>query len=236
MKKIITIILALIVAPTALAGSIQFKDVKDSEIYKDGIEYLANQGLINGHPDGTYKPHDTINRAEIVKILIETKAIYSDGGRVASEFYTPGCFPDVQAGAWYEGYVCLASDLGWVQGYQDGTFKPEQAVSFVEALKIVYKSYEFEYDSNDAPWYRDLVEQASENNYIPHTISSFNDGLQRNKMADLVTRIEKDHDGHLQNYLGDRANIVVTYETIFDGLDLSKMEVFTLCADGSDCN
>lgn len=235
MKKILTIILALALAPTALADAIQFNDVDDSEIYKDGIEYLADLGLVNGHPDGSYKPLDTINRAEMVKILIEATGAYSNGTSVGEEFYEPGCFPDLQAGAWYEGYVCTAYRLGWIQGYQDGTFKPGQTVSFVEALKIVYKSYQFSYDEAATPWYKDLVVQASEFNYIPHTIHSFNGGLQRNQMADLVARIEKEKSGQLSEYLGSRDNIVVTYDSITEDLNLTELESVTLCAKASSC-
>jgi len=222
MKKFIALILALLLAQTAFASTPNFNDVGDDEIYRSGIEYLANLGVINGNPDGSYKPLNTVNRAELVKILVEAQGASSAAS---------GCFPDLQAGAWYESYVCVAHDLGWVQGYQDGNFRPGQAVSFVEALKIVYKAYQLPYDDNANPWYRDLVNQASNSNYIPHTISAFDSGLQRNQMADLVARIEKDRAGELDQYLGDRADIVVTYDTITDGIDLTQLKKIILCAE-----
>lgn len=233
MKKIIiTIIATLAFSTSALALS--FSDVNESETYYNGINYLSQEGIVNGNPDGTYKPNNTLNRAEMIKIIAEGAAKYYGWKSTVFDSYADkNCFPDIKANQWYTKYVCYGADKGWVKGYTDGKYKPDQAVSFVEGLKITFKGFAIPYDESDNPWYKSSVEYASGKNYIPFTINSFSNGLKRNEMADMVSRIIKAGagEGKLNEYLGNRADIVVTYETIKDGLNLSTMQSQTINAN-----
>ena len=125
--------------------------------------------------------------------------------------------------------------MGWVVGYEGGSlFKPNQDVTFVEGLKITYMGFGLDYVEGDEIWYKDTVANASMYNYIPFTISDFNAGLQRDTMADLVTRIIKHSKEELDTYLGDRADIVVTYDTIDAGEDLSELVEDQVGGNGED--
>ncbi|MEK7548081.1 MAG: S-layer homology domain-containing protein, partial [Patescibacteria group bacterium] len=139
-----------------------FPDVGDNEIYKTGIEFLASNGIINGYPDGTYKPLNPINRAEMLKIIAEGSAKLNNLSSGEFDAYSSqNCFSDVKANQWFTKYVCYAKDKGWVEGYENGKyFRPVQNVTFVESLKITYKGMNVSYNVNATPWYKDLVEKS----------------------------------------------------------------------------
>lgn len=110
-----------------------FYDVSQSNPNREAILYLFEEGIINGYPDKTFKPANEINRAELLKILVEGLGTTPD---VAT--YN-GCFNDVKTD-WYAPYVCYAKEQKWVEGYTDGNFRPSQTVNKVEAIKMLLNS------------------------------------------------------------------------------------------------
>jgi len=188
--------------------------------YEDAIWYVYNNGIVNGYPDGAYKPDDTINRAELLKIIIEAAYDDSDFAGYADQ----SCFNDVPAGTWFTPYVCFAKHEGIVEGYGDGSFKPGQQIVFVEALKIATVGLGHEYVEG-TPWYKDTVEYASSINAIPLDIVAFNQAFKRGQMADMITRMLKYQESQaaFEEYVGDSLNYKVTYQTIEDGLDVEDI-------------
>ncbi len=107
-----------------------FPDVPASYEHRRPIEYLQSVGVLKGYDDGLFRPSATINRAELLKILVAGKGVEPDPNFYAS------CFPDV-TDQWFAPYVCYAQLAGWIQGYPDGTFGPERPVTFAEAVKMI---------------------------------------------------------------------------------------------------
>lgn len=122
------VLLGLLLLP--LGASAAFPDVSAGHESRRAIEYLQQQGILQGYPDGRFLPAGPINRAEFLKVLVAAKVTAGEMLRYNS------CFPDVN-GQWYAPYVCHAFAQGWVQGYPDGTFGPERPVAFAEALKML---------------------------------------------------------------------------------------------------
>lgn len=114
---------------TARAAS--FPDVPSGSVYRPAIETLADRHVINGNPDGTFAPDRTVNRAEFLTLLYRAQSLTAPA---------PGtqCFKDVPVGSWFQAVVCDAAAQGFVSGYGDKTFRPEQAVNRVEALKMLF--------------------------------------------------------------------------------------------------
>jgi hypothetical protein len=121
----------LFAVPIASAGL--FPDVADGNLFRAEIESLVRAGVIKGNPDGTFKPQKSVNRAEFLKML------YSATGKTPRSVNV-ACFADVEAGSWYESFVCdaAAKENGFVKGYSDGKFRPASPVSRTEALKMVF--------------------------------------------------------------------------------------------------
>jgi len=151
-KKAIIFLLALFLVPfVAKAGTVEDilkqgvdkmlemagKDQLISDIPKShpnfyAITWLIGDGDITGYPDGTFKPDNPINRAELMKMVTGTAA---DG----QEQKYSNCFPDVKD-EWYAKYICYGKEQGWVKGYPDSTFKPANNVNRAEAIKIIISS------------------------------------------------------------------------------------------------
>lgn len=117
-----------------------FIDVPLTHPNAEAVSVLYLDGLINGYSDGTFQPDAFINRAELLTIL--TNATDADlSGNYGN------CFNDV-AQEWFAPFVCYAKVHGWVSGYEDGSFKPSQAIIKAEALKIVLTAFAFEMPSS----------------------------------------------------------------------------------------
>lgn len=222
MKKLIvaTVALAfgLVSYGTAFAA---FTDVVKSDLYYDSISHLEDQGFIVGYDDGSFGYDLEINRAELLKLVVEAR--YDGDDKDFLDVYnSANCFDDVPAGEWFTKYVCFAAKQEWIVGYDDDTFRPGQHITFVEALKIVMEVFDVPY-LEASPWYKDLVDAAAEDNLIPLTIDSFNKKVTRSEVADMLARKLKFDEGELDDFLGDLASVNVTYETIQDGDNLADL-------------
>lgn len=111
-----------------------FTDVTPSTKNSYAIGYLKNMGVVSGYPDGTFKPNGNLNRAELLKILVEAMGYSPDANQYKN------CFPDVKED-WYAKYVCFAKEKGWIAGYPDGTFKPSSNVNKAEAIKMLLEVF-----------------------------------------------------------------------------------------------
>jgi hypothetical protein len=163
--------LALFGVSPALAQG--FFDVPKEHTYFDAIEYVKSNGIVQGYSDGTFKPDNTINRAEFLKILIEAQ--FKDSSDVES--CTGQSFHDVPTNEWYSKYACFAKSQGIIKGYSDGSFKPNQTISFAEAAKIVVntmigKTEEGVGRSWETPFVTELDERGI-TPYLPNCKSSF---------------------------------------------------------------
>jgi hypothetical protein len=120
-----------------------FKDVNINTIFNDAITLLADLGIVKGQGDSLlFMPVDKVNRAEILKMALnsfarDTSAYWFAETR-GDNFVNP--FKDTNDGEWYFPYVLSGVAYNMVQGYPDGTFKPDQKVNRVEAIKMALAS------------------------------------------------------------------------------------------------
>lgn len=196
MKKLVTkiLIFATIISvfniPTAFAN---FSDLEETHKNYAAIIYLQEHGIISGYPDGTFKPNNSVNRAEFLKIILNGSQISLDTNQA-----TP--FPDVNHSAWYAPYLKKAYSEGWINGYPDGTFKPDQTINKVEALKVLAKvqNWQLENYSNTQPfndtqtgqWYTPYVAYAKDHQYLEETGSLFFPAIlmTRAKISEIIYR------------------------------------------------
>lgn len=134
----ISAFLVLLGSSTATLAA-TFPDVPDGHLFQESVEALVQAQVINGNPDGTFAPDDYVNRAAMLKMLYKAQGKTPDPLSVR-------CFPDVQIGSWYESFVCDAAAMRYVNGYSDGTFRPDVAVNRVEALKMITQVFDITVD------------------------------------------------------------------------------------------
>ena len=99
--------------------------------YEKYINYVTEHGIMNGYPDGTFRPNDFVSRAELSK-MIATLDIDNDA-------IAP--FIDIE-GHWAEPSIDKIYGNGRIDGYEDGTFKPDQDMTRAEAAKILNSFYD----------------------------------------------------------------------------------------------
>lgn len=133
MKKFLALVLALAMA----LGTFSFaaaapEDVVGTE-FEDSVVRLVALGIIDGFPDGTYKPGETVTRAQFAKIVVASLGV----GEAAKYAQGVTKFADVAADHWATGYINVAVDMGVIAGYPDGTFLPENQVTYAEAIKMI---------------------------------------------------------------------------------------------------
>lgn len=119
-------------------GVNNFSDVDSSRWSNNAISTLANAGIISGYKEGTFKPGQTITRAEFA-------AIASRFDTVSENVTNP--FTDTE-GHWAEQLISNAADKGWVGGYPDSTFRPSNAITRAEAMTLINKVLNREVDKD----------------------------------------------------------------------------------------
>ena len=106
-----------------------FSDVSADKWYNNAVSTLCHMGVLGGYSDGTFRPNAPITRAEFAKIAVS----FSQANDSAVYSY----FTDVKTTDWFAPYVTAAKDSSLIEGYSDGSFKPENRITRAEACAIV---------------------------------------------------------------------------------------------------
>lgn len=106
-----------------------FSDVKKGDWYNNAVSTLVKAKVLSGYPDGSFRPNAPITRAEMAAIA--SRFDEATGAQVTEKNFT-----DI-AGHWAEKSIRLAAGHGWVNGYPDGTFRPERFITRAEAMKLI---------------------------------------------------------------------------------------------------
>ena len=109
-----------------------FSDVSADKWYNNAVSTLSNMGVIGGYADGTFRPDAPISRAEFAKIAV---SFTQNNGSAVYNYFT-----DVKTTDWFATYVTAAKDAGLIEGYSDGSFKPESKITRAEACAIVNRT------------------------------------------------------------------------------------------------
>lgn len=108
-------------------ASVGFSDVAGSAWYATAVSALAKLGILEGYPDGSFGPGKPVTRAEFASI-----AARFDKTAAA----TQASFTDI-SGHWAAAAISRAAELGWVNGYADGTFGPDRQITRAETAAMI---------------------------------------------------------------------------------------------------
>ncbi len=175
-----------------------FSDVPENSAGFEGIEYLRNGNVLTGYEDGTFKPDNRLNRAEFAKLIanpfIMKNSRVTDcmSENIADDDQTV-FFPDVNRDAWYAPSVCVVKVAKIVDGYDDGTYKPNRTINVAEAMKML--AGVFAYETKTEPtddWFMPYARALAARNAIPTSITNFSDPITRGEMAEILYRLKAD--------------------------------------------
>ena len=141
-----------------------FTDVESGRWSNRAISTLFNADIISGYPDGTFRPSAPITRAEFATIAAKFDDL--DLGSASK-------FTDI-VGHWAEDYITSSENKGWIKGYPDMTFKPQQDITRAEAMTLINNVLEravpaenihpdaiFWPDISEDDWYYEAVMEAT---------------------------------------------------------------------------
>lgn len=109
--------------------AISFTDMNSSHWAYAPVICLAEKFILNGYLDGTFKPENNITRAEFAKIIVSATG--------SIDPYALATFNDVNNGDWYYSYVSTAYSMGYITGYPDGSFRPNDNITRADICTIV---------------------------------------------------------------------------------------------------
>ena len=103
-----------------------FSDIKDGAWCCRAVSTLTNMGIIKGYTDGSFQPNKSITRAELATII----------ARFAKLDVNTKTFSDIN-GHWAQKNIELAAGNGWINGYEDGTFRPNNNITRAETFAMI---------------------------------------------------------------------------------------------------
>lgn len=140
----------------------KFNDISNDYWAKNEVNYLASKGLLNGYEDGTFRPENPITRAEVATILVRSN------GDIKQKFKK--IFPDIDDSHWANKYIEKAAELGYMLGYEDGSFKPDQVITRGETVVTLNRIYRNPCDLKETNNSKILFTDLDKNNWAYNDI------------------------------------------------------------------
>lgn len=138
LKKVISAVIALALSVSSVAmAAPKFTDVADTAANADVINTLAALGVIKGYDDGTFKPDNNITRAEVATMVVAAlnRTADAEGAKGTTKFADV----NTDAKAWASGFVNIGVAEKYISGYEDGTFKPDNNVTYAEMVSMLVR-------------------------------------------------------------------------------------------------
>ena len=162
-----------------------FTDQADIKVDSDAVDTLVSLGVVNGYTDGSFKPNDTVTRAEMAKMIYVLRTGNSDASAYNDDYST---FADIK-GHWARGYVKYCQSLGIIAGQSATKFAPDQTVTAQEAAKMLLVT--LGYDAQKAglvgmTWASKTNALADENGLLDDVNTSFTGPCPRQYAAQLI--------------------------------------------------
>ncbi|MBE7009789.1 MAG: S-layer homology domain-containing protein, partial [Ruminococcaceae bacterium] len=203
-KRILPLALALVMLlaflPPYAHAEGGFADVEDAAVARN-TEVLRLLGVVSGDDTGLFRPKGNLTRAEFCKMAIELQGLGSKSALYSSRTI----FPDVRAEHWASGYINLSTVAGKEQpalmhGFPDGTFRPEQNISYGEAVTVLMRMLGYEDKDTSGIWPRGYFDIAAASGVTKGMNRSEEGGLLREQAAKLFVNalaVEKKSGGTL---------------------------------------
>ena len=228
MKKIISLLLVLVMvfSMTAFASAASMpNDVYHSK-NREAIETLYHYGILEGHGNGKYMPKDTLTRAEACAMI--TRAMLVDENIEPSY---RSYFSDVTK-TWQRKYIDTAVRHDYMHGYGDGTFGPEDEVTYAQFATIVLNMLGYNAPELDGTWPENTEEIADVLKiYYNTTNHELNDAITREDAAQMIYNaldcyVVEWVRGEIRRTSATLADVIVT--------DYTYSKVGVVCSENED--
>ena len=119
-----------------ISGKSSFKDVESDEWYASYVAYLEKYDVIKGYSDKTFRADNQVTRAEFVAMSVRYYDLFEDVPSVANTTK----YTDVASNYWAVKEISVAKEIGWLNGYADGTFRGDNEITRAEAVTVINRA------------------------------------------------------------------------------------------------
>ena len=194
-RAMLAVILYARAGQPAVEAANPFTDVPADSWYTDAVVWAAENGIVSGFGDGTFRPNAAITRAEFAAIAARFD---SNGDKTTAKF------TDI-ASHWAKDEISIAYNNGWINGYTDGTFRPNNKITRAEAMTLVNRvlrrlpetaedlhndMIKWSDNSDASQWFYLAVQEATNSHYYKAKENKFEKWTKLRKTRDW-TELEK---------------------------------------------
>ena len=222
MKKVLSIVLSLVMV-LCLTPAMAFADTTNAtysdisgEKCEGAVNVLDALGVVDGYEDGTYRPDQTVTRAEMAKLIITALGV-ADYASATNSSYS-----DMALAQWAIPYVEYATNLNIVEGVGGGKFSPGNPVTYEQAATMIVRALGFTDECNEmnGTWPAIYVQKATALGLFNNVSNGGSTGANRGDIAIMlynaltVPEVYADNDGQTNKKVGSDGNDVTMMDTL----------------------
>ena len=162
-----------------------FTDQSDIAVDSDVVDTMTALGVIEGYTDGSFRPDDTVTRAEMAKMIYVVRTGRSDASAYNDDATT---FTDI-GDHWARGYIKYCNSLGIIAGHSATRFAPDDTVTTQEAAKMLLVTLGYNAETAGlvgAGWNTKTIALADENGLLKDVVCGTTQGMPRQYAAQLI--------------------------------------------------
>ena len=230
MKKVLSIVLSLVMVlcmmpAMAFAGTdAAYTDIA-GETCENAVTTLSGLGVVDGYPDGSYKPEVAVKRAEAAKLIIAALGLTEEATG------TKASFTDLAGYEWAEGYIGYAEALGILKGDGNGLYRPADVVSYNEMAAIVIRALGYTDDALQGTFPAAHVAKAKALGAFKDVVSGGSAGADRGDCAIMIFNVLGQDIGTTDKDGDWSANYSMNGETIVYDTMIARLGKATVTTD-----
>lgn len=186
LKQVLALGMAFSLTMSTMAGAAFSDQDSINSANSDAVELLTTLDVIQGFEDGSFRPEETVTRAQMAKMIYTIR----NGGNDNADAYKSATttFKDI-SGHWAEGYIKYLQNTGIIAGKSETVFDPDAVVTTAEAMKMALVLGGYRADKADltgATWFNNTVSLATTNRLTDDVYSAMNGECTRQDAAQIL--------------------------------------------------
>lgn len=187
MKKFLIVLLSLVLMLAMALPAFAYTDTANCDAEQQAaIDRLSSLEIVEGYADGSFLPDSAITRAEFAKVAVLAYAEMT--GEMDFDQEMPD-FSDLKEGAWYEPWISVAYNAGMLEGYDDGTFRPNAEITGNEVVTVLVRLLGYGDEDLSGDWPDNYLAQAENLGLLTGLDINFDSALSRANVCLLTARV-----------------------------------------------
>lgn len=182
-----------------MVNAVSFYDTIGTK-YEGAVEKLAEIKIVSGTSSNVFSPDRNVTRAEFAKMIVEATLTPAQQNALDFDLSNVQNYKDINEKDWYFRYVTIAINNNYMQGFEDGTFRPNKEITYSQIAKIVTKALGHTYltESDPRGWDALYLDKAFSENLFDHVkFDSPSQNAIRGDVANIIWNTLKADQWHM---------------------------------------